>query len=150
MRRTDIELVNKKGLKLQCSHFEPINRVQEELPCVIYLHANSSSRVEGYYCCDSAWTVWKACFRITSQCFVLTLPGAGFQKASTSHWATMRGTMWRLLSTTWEILREYQRLDYGAEAWEQSLHLCTQTETRLLLDSCSTRPLATWSSSHEN
>lgn len=47
--RKDFSLTNPRGLKLQCSHFEPIDtdRVKKELPCVIFLHGNSSSRVEG-------------------------------------------------------------------------------------------------------
>ena len=44
--RTDIELVNDRNLRLQCSFFEPKERVAEQLPCVIYLHGNCSSRVE--------------------------------------------------------------------------------------------------------
>jgi len=45
-KRTDIQIKNKQGLTLECSHFEPSKRVAAELPCVIYLHGNSSSRVE--------------------------------------------------------------------------------------------------------
>jgi len=45
-RRTDIQIKNKRGLVLECSHFEPIKRVADKLPCVIYLHGNCSSRVE--------------------------------------------------------------------------------------------------------
>jgi pimeloyl-ACP methyl ester carboxylesterase len=46
--RKDIELVNSRGFTLQCSHFEPIEseRVAPQLPCVIYLHGNCSSRIE--------------------------------------------------------------------------------------------------------
>lgn len=46
--RNDIELNNSKGLKIQCSHFEPdeMHRQWEEMPCVIYMHGNSSSRIE--------------------------------------------------------------------------------------------------------
>jgi len=45
-KRSDLTLKNKRGLSLECSHFEPANRVAKELPCVIYLHGNSSSRIE--------------------------------------------------------------------------------------------------------
>lgn len=47
-KRTDLNIANHRGLKLECSHFEPIDdeRVAEQLPCVIYLHGNSSSRIE--------------------------------------------------------------------------------------------------------
>ncbi len=46
--RKDFTLVNKRGMRLQCSHWEPIpaNRRSETLPCVIYMHGNSSGRVE--------------------------------------------------------------------------------------------------------
>lgn len=46
--RTDLDLTNDRGLILKCSHFEPRHdyRVAEQLPCVIYLHGNSSSRLE--------------------------------------------------------------------------------------------------------
>ncbi|CAG9326741.1 unnamed protein product [Blepharisma stoltei] len=47
-KRTDISLQNRRGLRLECSHFEPVaeERVCAQLPCVIYLHGNSSSRLE--------------------------------------------------------------------------------------------------------
>ena len=45
VKRTDLELTNKKKLKLKCSWFQPINN-EQPLPCVIYLHGNSSSRLE--------------------------------------------------------------------------------------------------------
>ena len=47
--REDIELRNPSGNLLMCSHFQPIEdeRLCEQMPCVIYLHGNSSSRVEG-------------------------------------------------------------------------------------------------------
>lgn len=43
--RTDIELKNKHGQRLQCSHFEPGN-TSEPVPAVVYLHGNGSCRVE--------------------------------------------------------------------------------------------------------
>lgn len=44
--RKDIKIKNKRGLTLECSHFEPAKRVAKQLPCVIYLHGNCSSRIE--------------------------------------------------------------------------------------------------------
>merc|ERR1719253_1668966 len=46
-KRTDLQLQS-RGLTLQCSHFEPVRsqRKREKLPCVVYLHGNSSSRCE--------------------------------------------------------------------------------------------------------
>lgn len=47
-KRKDLSLTNPRGLKLKCSHFQPIReeRVCAELPCVIYLHCNAGSRLE--------------------------------------------------------------------------------------------------------
>lgn len=46
-QRTDIRLQNDRGLTLECSHWEPEQRKQEQMPCVIFLHGNCSSRIEG-------------------------------------------------------------------------------------------------------
>jgi len=48
-QRTDLDLKNDRKQNLKCSFFEPIEseRPAKELPCVVYLHGNSSSRVEG-------------------------------------------------------------------------------------------------------
>jgi pimeloyl-ACP methyl ester carboxylesterase len=45
-KRTDLTLTNKRNLKLCCSFWEPEERKYPKLPCVIYLHGNSSSRTE--------------------------------------------------------------------------------------------------------
>ena len=47
-KRTDLIINNKRNSKLKCSFWEPFDeeREYERLPCVIYLHGNSSSRVE--------------------------------------------------------------------------------------------------------
>ena len=47
-KRTDIIIRNKRNLKLKCSFWEPFDEEREydQLPCVIYLHGNSSSRLE--------------------------------------------------------------------------------------------------------
>ena len=49
-KRTDIELINKRSQKMMCSFWEPFDEEREKprLPCVIYLHGNSSSRCEAY------------------------------------------------------------------------------------------------------
>eukprot|EP00397_Hematodinium_sp_SG-2012_P025624 GEMP01026783.1.p1 GENE.GEMP01026783.1~~GEMP01026783.1.p1 ORF type:complete len:436 (+),score=82.31 GEMP01026783.1:116-1423(+) len=44
--RVDVELSNPRGLKLACSHFIPFGQVNRSFPCVIYMHGNSSSRME--------------------------------------------------------------------------------------------------------
>ena len=47
-KRTDFSIKNKRNLRLQCSFWEPYDeeREFERLPCVVYLHGNSSSRCE--------------------------------------------------------------------------------------------------------
>jgi len=47
-KRTDFTITNKRNLKLMCSFWEPYDEEREyvRLPCVIYLHGNSSSRCE--------------------------------------------------------------------------------------------------------
>eukprot|EP00927_Polykrikos_kofoidii_P073782 TRINITY_DN69805_c0_g1_i1.p1 TRINITY_DN69805_c0_g1~~TRINITY_DN69805_c0_g1_i1.p1 ORF type:complete len:479 (-),score=55.32 TRINITY_DN69805_c0_g1_i1:66-1502(-) len=51
--RHDLQIVNERGHRLECSHFlpvlEPRNGQCSRFPCVIYLHGNCSSRVEA---CD--------------------------------------------------------------------------------------------------
>ena len=51
IERTDVEIINKEGKKLQCSHFQPLIKPCRQMPCVIYLHANASCRIEGYQFC---------------------------------------------------------------------------------------------------
>ena len=47
-KRTDLIIQNKRNHKLKCSFWEPFDEEREYdlLPCVIYLHGNSSSRLE--------------------------------------------------------------------------------------------------------
>lgn len=47
-KRTDFTLINQRNLKLYCSLWEPYDEEREydRLPCVVYLHGNSSSRAE--------------------------------------------------------------------------------------------------------
>ena len=44
--RRDFELRNARGLTLVCSMWEPVVRANLLMPCVIYMHGNSSARVE--------------------------------------------------------------------------------------------------------
>jgi len=46
--RKDLQLVNKRGLKLECSHWFPENI--KPMPVIIYLHGNASCRVECLEC----------------------------------------------------------------------------------------------------
>ncbi|CAA0834780.1 alpha/beta-Hydrolases superfamily protein [Striga hermonthica] len=46
-QRKDLEVVNSRGDKLQCSHYMPIVRPNgNPLPCVVYCHGNSGCRTE--------------------------------------------------------------------------------------------------------
>ncbi len=52
-RRRDFEVVNERGQRLQCSHWEPVEYPAPEdgeetgtLPCLVYMHGNSSARIE--------------------------------------------------------------------------------------------------------
>ena len=44
--RTDFTLRTKRGYNLECSHWEPVERTVDKRPVVIYMHGNSSARVE--------------------------------------------------------------------------------------------------------
>ena len=47
-KRTDFELRNPRGMRIVCSHWEPADehRPNAVLPCVVYMHGNSSARLE--------------------------------------------------------------------------------------------------------
>jgi pimeloyl-ACP methyl ester carboxylesterase len=44
--RSDFQLENMRGMKLECSHYQPAE-MPNPMPCVVYLHGNSGSRVDG-------------------------------------------------------------------------------------------------------
>ena len=44
--RTDFCLRTKRGFNLECSHWEPVERATDRIPVVIYMHGNSSARIE--------------------------------------------------------------------------------------------------------
>jgi pimeloyl-ACP methyl ester carboxylesterase len=44
--RTDFTLRTKRGYNLECSHWEPVDRTADRIPVVIYMHGNSSARLE--------------------------------------------------------------------------------------------------------
>lgn len=69
-RRTDFELVNERGMRIQCSHWEPIVRRSAELPCLVYMHGNSSARVE-------ALGQLSLCLAVGLTCFAFDFSGSG-------------------------------------------------------------------------
>jgi len=52
VQRTDFTLVNGRGHDIICSHFEPYeeDRQYRTMPCVVYMHGNSSCRLESLDC----------------------------------------------------------------------------------------------------
>ena len=52
--RTDFEFKSARGQIMHCSHFEPeeSERKWDSMPCVIYMHGNSSSRLEALQIVD--------------------------------------------------------------------------------------------------
>ena len=72
--RTDLE-IETRGLKMQCSHFEPLESKREwkEMPCVIYCHGNSSCRLEALELVD-----YFLSSNITLFCF--DFPGCGLSE----------------------------------------------------------------------
>eukprot|EP00981_Chlorochromonas_danica_P016154 scaffold15929_cov159-Ochromonas_danica.AAC.7 len=51
-RRADFHLTNPRNMRLECSWWEPLepDRPAAALPCVIYMHGNSSARLESLPC----------------------------------------------------------------------------------------------------
>ena len=45
-KRVDFDLINKREYTIKCSMWEPLDRPNDVLPCVIYMHGNSSARLE--------------------------------------------------------------------------------------------------------
>jgi len=70
--RTDFEIVGARGQKIVCSHFEPAEEVRQwdEMPCIVYLHGNSSCRMEAIELVPSILQA-----NITLVCF--DFPGCG-------------------------------------------------------------------------
>jgi len=64
-----------QGHKMECSHFEPLetNRKWKSMPCVIYMHGNSSCRLEALELVDYFLTS-----NITLFCF--DFPGCGLSE----------------------------------------------------------------------
>jgi len=52
--RSDFVVRNGRGLKLQCSHWEPTSkyRASEKMPCLIYLHGNCGCRADAVECLE--------------------------------------------------------------------------------------------------
>ena len=47
-QRIDMELENMRGMKIQCSWYQPMKMdAMEPMPCVVYLHGNCGCRIDG-------------------------------------------------------------------------------------------------------
>ena len=93
VQRTDVELTNKRGYKLVGSHYEPYIKPCRQLPCVIYLHGNSSCQLEAYPPLNPANTASAPSFAMTAPSSRLTFRAAACRRASSSHWGTTNGRM---------------------------------------------------------
>lgn len=69
-KRTDLRLKSPRGHMLECSHFLPARIPEEKQPCVVYLHGNSSSRLE-------ALSVLPLLLPLDVSIFCLDLSGSG-------------------------------------------------------------------------
>ena len=73
--RKDYEIISSRGFLMKCSFLEPSDecRPSEEMPVVIYLHGNSSSRLEG-------WRMRYNLMRLNINLFVFDFPGSGLSE----------------------------------------------------------------------
>ena len=74
-QRKDYELISSEGYLMKCSFVEPVeaNRPSIEMPVVLYLHGNSSSRIEGLNNLDIL-------LKNNINLFVIDFPGCGLSE----------------------------------------------------------------------
>lgn len=60
--RTDFDLPTVRGSVLKCSHWEPTVRRSDAIPCLVYLHGNSSARVEAVGVLPCVLSLGLSCF----------------------------------------------------------------------------------------
>ena len=74
-QRKDFELISSEGYLMKCSFVEPIesSRPSIEMPVVLYLHGNSSSRIEGLNNLD-------VLLKNNINLFVIDFPGCGLSE----------------------------------------------------------------------
>ena len=73
--RKDYDLISSEGYNMKCSFFEPDDfcRPRKIMPVVLYLHGNSSSRMEGIY-------MIKELIKRDINLFVVDFPGCGLSE----------------------------------------------------------------------
>ena len=108
-RREDLVLRNARGLALQCSHWAPVGSKGE--PCVVFLHGNSSARLEGL-------NQLSVCLGFGLTLFAFDCAGSGRSEGdyvSLGYWEKDDLKCRRSLEETWR-----QKLGCGVEAWAPS------------------------------
>lgn len=112
-RRNDLELVNPRGQRLKCSHWYPIGDDVEDAPprpCLIYLHGNSSARLE-------AISQLSLCLSIGISLFAFDFAGSGL---SDGEWVSLGYWERDDLATVVEHLRQSGRVTTIA-LWGRSM-----------------------------
>ena len=73
--REDFNLISSEGYNMKCSFFEPevYDRPNKIMPVVLYLHGNSSSRLEGI-------NMLKVLLKNNINLFVVDFPGCGLSE----------------------------------------------------------------------
>ncbi|CAD8124337.1 unnamed protein product [Paramecium sonneborni] len=113
-KRTDFEIVNKRKLTLQCSLFEPVRVQDRQHSCMIYLHGNSSSRVE-------ALTILEYLIPYNIAVCGIDLSGSGHSEGvyiSLGYYESQD------VQSLINYLRDHKsltqlKLDYGVDLWDQ-------------------------------
>ena len=74
-KRKDYNLISSMGYRMKCSYIEPdiSNRTKDEMPLVLYLHGNSSSRIEGIHMIEEL-------LKRDINVFVFDFPGCGLSE----------------------------------------------------------------------
>jgi cephalosporin-C deacetylase-like acetyl esterase len=115
-RRVDITLNNVEGHPLRCSHFVPVLTTDPNAPspCVVYLHGNSSSRLEAHDCV-------KVCLQRDIGVFCFDFAGSGL---SGGDYITLGANESQDLLNVLDYLRKSRRVSSIA-LWGRSMGATT-------------------------
>lgn len=114
--RLDLELVNKRGRVLQCSHFKPnvVPSADGKLPCVVFCHCNSGSRRD-------AEEAVKELVPRNITVFCMDFEGSG---RSEGNWVTLGANEVEDLTTVVDYLRADESTSYIG-LWGRSMGAVT-------------------------
>lgn len=114
--RLDLELVNKRGRTLQCSHFKPnvVPSADGKLPCVVFCHCNSGSRRD-------AEEAVKELVPRNITVFCMDFEGSG---RSEGNWVTLGANEVEDLTTVVDYLRADESTSYIG-LWGRSMGAVT-------------------------